>query len=330
MSQPLRTVVALTSLCLALSGCGLVKDDDSASVKGDGYYPVTVENCGASVTIRSEPERLVLLKNSDVPILDALGVLDRTVAKAGAFPSGYYDDVTAAALEEVPSLTSKSDASGHLQISKEVVIGAEPDLVFGEVENLSRETLREVRIDLLENPGLCGEGLTDPGFDDVHAQIALLGKVFNREAEATRAVARMEAEVSALEGRAANMPARTAAVLYPTIAGGTTYAYGARSMAHPQLEAAGFENVFASQRERVFEVSMETLLAKNPDVLILLHPNGDPKKVEQAVTDLPGANTLTAVRNGDVMTQLFNYTEPPSPLAVAGLEKIIERFGEDR
>ena len=29
-----------------------------------------------------------------------------------------------------------------------------------------------------------------------------------------------------------------------------------------------------------------------------------------------------------VITQLFNFTEPPSPLAVTGLEQIIERLGD--
>ena len=30
-------------------------------------------------------------------------------------------------------------------------------------------------------------------------------------------------------------------MLYPTVGGGPLYAYGTSSMAHPQLEAAGFE-----------------------------------------------------------------------------------------
>ncbi|GIE76304.1 hypothetical protein Aph02nite_22540 [Actinoplanes philippinensis] len=119
---------------------------------------------------------------------------------------------------------------------------------------------------------------------------------------------------------------RTAAVLYPTVGGGVTYAYGSTSMAHPQLEAAGFTNVFAESKERVFEVTLEELLGRNPDVLILLYSDGDPKAVEQAVTSLPGTEKLKAVASGNVLPQLFNFTEPPSPLSVDGLEKIVTRF----
>jgi len=73
-------------------------------------------------------------------------------------------------------------------------------------------------------------------------------------------------------------------------------------------------------------VTLEELLGRNPDVLILLYGDGDPAQVEQAVTSLPGAEKLKAVRDRAVMTQLFNFTEPPSPLSVDGLEKIAERF----
>ena len=68
-------------------------------------------------------------------------------------------------------------------------------------------------------------------------------------------------------------------------------------------------------------------LVKDPDVLILLYGDGDATKVEGAVTSLPGAEELTAVRNGDLMTQLFNFTEPPTPLSIDGVERIVERFG---
>ena len=117
-------------------------------------------------------------------------------------------------------------------------------------------------------------------------------------------------------------------MLYPTVGGGTTYAYGSRSMAHPQLESAGLDNVFGDVDERVFEVTLEELLGRDPDVVVLLYGDGDPAAVEEALTSLPGADELTAVREDAVMTQLFNFTEPPTPLSIDGLERIVDRFGD--
>lgn len=319
--------LALT-FALALTACGAeAAEDEEPTSTTSGSHPLTVENCGAEVNFDRPPERVVMLKSSAVPYLHALGVMDRVTARAGQYPEAYYDEATLAELDAIDLLTDETDTSGHLQISKETVIAEEPDLVLGEVDNLSRDTLAAVGIPLLEEPAMCEPGVEDPGFDDVFAQLELYGEVFGREAEARAATEELRERLAGLEERVERQERRTAAVLYPTVGGGTTYAYGTESMAHPQLEAAGFENAFADVDERVFEVSLEQLLGRDPDVLVLLYSDGDPAQVEQAITDLPGAEELTAVRNGDLMPQLFNFTEPPTPLSIDGLERIVERFG---
>lgn len=328
MSRP-ALAAALLLAATSLTACAA---DDATGRTGaaetSGAYPVTVDNCGAEVTFERAPERLVLLKSASVPYLAELGALGSVTARAGQYPADYYDEDTLAALDDIPVLTDELDSSGHLLISPEVVVAQEPDLVLGQVDNLSREGLAELGIPLLEEPTLCGAD-DDPGFDDVRSQLALHGAVLDRREEAQAAIRRLDADLAAIEAEVGEGSGRTAAVLYPTVGGGTTYAYGTRSMAHPQLEAAGLTNVFADTDERVFEVTLEELLARDPDVLVLLHSEGEPGPVEQALTDLPGAERLTAVREGQVMTQLFNFTEPPSPLAVEGLARIVERFGPD-
>lgn len=324
--RDLTTTGAASALVLLLSACGAAGTGAQQEVSAD-FAPVTVENCGAEVSFDAPPERMVLLKSAPVPYLHELGVMDRVVARAGQYPADYYDDATLAELDEIALLTDRTDASGHLQISRETVIGQEPDLVLGAVDNLSRESLEAVGIPLLEEPALCPDGVDDPSFDDVGEQMRLYGEVFGEQERAEAAVAAMEERVERLQERAGD-GTTTAAVLYPTIGGGTTYAYGTRSMAHPQLEAAGLDNVFGDVDERVFEVTLEELLGRDPDVIVLLHGDGDPADVEAALTDLPGADQLTAVREGEVMTQLFNFTEPPTPLSVDGLERLVDRFGE--
>ncbi|WP_219996588.1 ABC transporter substrate-binding protein [Nocardioides humi] len=207
------------------------------------------------------------------------------------------------------------------------MIDQEPDLVLGEVDNLSRATLDGVGIPLVEEPAMCAEGLDDPGFDDVYDQMETYGKVFDRPDEAAAANAALEQRVAELSTDDAGRR-RTAAVLYPTVGGGVTYAYGTRSMAAPILEAAGFDNAFGDTDERVFEVTPEELIGRDPDVLILLYSAGDPAKVADAVTTLPGAQSISAVRDDNLMPLLFNYVEPPTPLALDGLEQIRERFGD--
>lgn len=315
-------------LVTSLAACGSDASDPNASDSADrSNFPVTVTNCGAEVTFEKAPERGVLLKPGAVPYLHELGLLDEVAtARAGAYPRGYYDNETWAELAKVPMLSDDLDSSGHLQISKEVVLAQQPEIVFGEADNLTRDVLGAVNIPLIEEPGLCPNPPSDPSYDDLYEQLRVYGQIFDRANEAEEAVERLEARLDEVLKTVDPNEKRTAAVLYPTVGGGTPYAYGTASMAQPQLEAAGFTNVFDDTSERVFEVTLEELIGRNPDVLILLYSDGDPADVKTAITEMNGAEALKAVKDDAILTQLFNFSEPPTPLAIDGLENIVEHF----
>lgn len=323
-----RAVTALVVVTLLAAACGRSAGGSAPEPRtDDGHYPVTVENCGHEVTIEAEPTDVVMLKSAIVPFLSSVGVLDHVSAKAGVYPEGYFSEAVLDEIGAIETLTDRVDTTGHVLVSTEAVLEHDPDLVLGRTENLSRSSLAELGIPSLEASGLCEEGRPDPGFQQVYDEVEMYGQVFNREAEAAAAVAQLKDRVAELTADVA--PAgRTGAVLYPTVGGGSTYAYGNQSMADPLLAAAGIDNVFGGQDERIFEVALETLLEQDPDVLVLLHSDGDPKQVEQALTSLPGAGELSAVRDGRVHTELFNFVEPASPLTVDGLARLVAAVGD--
>lgn len=328
LSTRAGTLVTAVVVTIGLSGCAA--EDQGGNVPAaaaGGNYPVTVENCGREVVFEQRPERGVLLRSAAVPYLHELGVLDDVItARAGAYPRGYYDDKTWAELEQIPMLSDELDASGHLQISKEAVLAQRPQIVLGEAANVSRDSLAAAGIPLMEEPGLCPVPPADPSFDGIFEQMRTYGSIFDVPEEAEAAVTRLETQLSEVLADVDPNEKRTAAVLYPTIGGGVPYAYGTSSMAHPQLEAAGFTDVFADVEERVFEVTAEELVGRNPDVLVLLYSDGDPVKVKESVTGLNGAGAIGAVREDQILVQPFNFTEPSSPLVIDGLARIVERF----
>ena len=89
-------------------------------------------------------------------------------------------------------------------------------------------------------------------------------------------------------------------------------------------------NVFGEFGERVFEVSIEEIIDRNPDILVLLYWETDlaPEQVSALITDRPGASSITAVAEGDVYPLQFNFAEPPSPIVVKGLSVLGERIAE--
>ncbi|ALC06029.1 hypothetical protein CDES_08120 [Corynebacterium deserti GIMN1.010] len=316
----LSTLTTFTLTTLTLTACSV---DDNGATNATDNKSIAVENCGDTITFDHAPEHIALMKSAAVPTLDALGVLDRVVAKAGAFPDGYYDDALQQRVHEIPTLSDKIDASGHVLISKEAVVAAQPDIVIGETDTINRASMVSSTIPVVEEPAFCGSIAGDVSFDDVWSQINTYGTIFDRDAEAQAYTAELQTRVAELRQRVTAKD-QTVAVLYPTIGGGVTYAYGRGSMANPVVEAAGLRNVFSDQSDRVFEVTAEELIARDPDYIIVLHNSDAPESVIQEVRNLQGADALTALDQNKVLPLLLNFAEPPTPLAVDGLEKVID------
>lgn len=321
-------MVLVTASVALLAGCS-AGANSSQSDAAQGYYPITIDNCGEEVVFNETPKRVMLLESAPVTGLAGIGVLDDVISKAGSFPDGYYAPELAQKVDAIPVLSDKIDASGHLMLSQEVVISQEPDLVFGLPNGITRAGLKDAGANVLVQNLYCHDKAQRASFDTLYDELALYGKVFNKNDEAKQLVDSLKKRVEAAEEKTKEQPKRRAAVLYPSVGGGPLYAYGAGSMANPQLEAAGFENVFEDVPDRVFEVGTEDLISRDPEVLILLY-QGEKGQIEQEVLGLPGVDTVSAVKNGQVMTQLFNFTEPASPLTIDGLERIVDHFYDDQ
>ncbi|MGJ0181860.1 ABC transporter substrate-binding protein [Corynebacterium glyciniphilum] len=317
MTRDTATTLSTASIVLAtsllLASC--TQADDTAAT--------TVDNCGDTVTLDGVPDNVTLLKPAAVSTLSALGVLDHVTHRAGQYPTEYYDDATNAVLDDIPSITDRTDDSGHLQISREEVVASGADLVLGETDTVNRQTLASSDIPLIEEPAFCDAIDGDVTWDDVWDQIRLYGTVFNRPDQATALVDDLQRRLdTAQEASKAAGAGRSVAVLYPTVGGGVTYAYGTGSMAAPVVAATGASNVYADQNERVFDVSAEDIVDRNPDVIVALYSSGDSGRVVDDVNRLPGIDRTTAGRDQRILPMLLNYAEPPTPLAVDGVDTL--------
>ncbi|MDN6511106.1 ABC transporter substrate-binding protein [Corynebacterium sp. AOP36-E1-14] len=330
-TAPTVTTTLVLASSLLLASCGSGGNGGNGSTDAAGDAAISVENCGDTVTLDGPPENVTLLKPAAVTTLADLGVLDRVANRAGQYPEEYFDDATNRALADIPSITDKTDESGHLQISREEVVAAAPDLVLGETDTVNRQTLASSDIPLIEEPAFC-DAIDGPvTWDDVWDQVGLYGTVFDRQDAAASTVDDLRARLAAVEEEAASHAAagRSVAVLYPTVGGGVTYAYGAGSMAAPIVASTGASNVYGDQADRVFEVTAEDIVERNPDVILALHSDGGEDQVLDAVNQIPGIDRTTAGRSQNILPMLLNYAEPPTPLAVDGLEKLTTYLQEN-
>lgn len=337
MNSRIRIITATLALGALLPITACAGSDDTAAGENGGAggtdgtdAAISVENCGDTVTFDAAPQRVTLLDNPSVSTLAALGVLDRVTAKAGLYPTEYYSDDVAAQLEEIHTLTDQVDATGHLQISRETVVETRPDVVIGSSDTVNRQTLGSNGIPLLDEPAFCGSLEGEVTFDDVYDQVDLYGTVFDREAEATAFIDELKNRVAEVADTVPDSEDRTVAVLFPTPGSSVIYAYGTGSMSYPLVDAAGLDNVFGDETERIFEVTAEELINRNPDIIITLHTDDNVDAIINTIKDLPGANAMTAVQNDTIHPMLLSFAEPPSPLTVDGLENLATYLEETR
>ena len=84
--------------------------------------PVTIENCGVTTTYAQAPRRAVTLNQHATEVMLSLGLADRMVGTA------YMDDTI---LPELAEAYAGVPVIAEEYPSKEVLLAAQPDFVFG-------------------------------------------------------------------------------------------------------------------------------------------------------------------------------------------------------
>ena len=343
-----RAVACIAALGLLAAACG---DDDAASppdttaaaapateapidttaattaAEDESALPFTFTNCGQEFTIDGPPERVMLMEAAAPSLLFAAGAMDRVVARIEDFPAEYYTPEEMEVLDAIPALQAEATSTGGVEVSLEAIIEYEPDIVIGyDTETITADALADVGIQLYVMPPFC-ENPPKPSFDSIVDEVRFYAQLVGPSASADPAADELAATVAS----AADAPVaegKTAAALYVSSDGSAIYAYSALGMVHPQMEALGMTNVFAELSERVPEVSIEEVIDRNPDILVLLYDDTGltPDEIAALVTELPGASSITAIADGAVFPLLFNYAEPPTPLVVKGLSLLSEQI----
>ncbi len=226
-------------------------------------YPLTLDNCGVSVTFDKAPERVVAIKSSATELLLALGLRDRIVG-VGFLDGPLPDDADGAG--SIPVLSDKLP-------SQEVVLETEPDFIYGGWESNfaadgagERATLAQLGIDTYVAPAACRTikpaKLT---FETVFAEFEEMGRIFDREDRAAALINEQRDIIKSVQPNRDGLDA----VWYSS---GTKTPYvGAGSNAPAMImESLGLTNIFADIDEGWTSASWEAIVDANPDVIVLV------------------------------------------------------------
>ncbi|WP_296137119.1 ABC transporter substrate-binding protein [uncultured Tessaracoccus sp.] len=317
-----RTVLATTALLLCLSGCAGASPSSAESpatpTSSGADFPVTITSCGRELTFDKAPSRVLMLSGTGAAIMDELGVLDTVVAHAGRKRFGEAAGDLDRRVDAIPALDSVEGETGGAQVSTEAVLSVEPDLVMGFDTGVQVEALAAAGVPVYSPAAFC------PDYDVKRADWSLVDNEFEQVAgifgvrdRLPEVLAGLHAQVQGLKP-AGIADGTTAAALYVTPGSTTFYAYGTSSMVQPIMEAVGLTNAYGTSTERVFDTTMETLLALDPEWLVLLPNEASDEAARQTLRSFPGSEQLRAVREGHVVVLPFALTDPPSSLSVRG------------
>ncbi len=276
-------------------------------------YPLmVVDDTGASTTFAGPPQRIVSLSPGYTEDVFALGAGDRLVAV-----DSYSDYPPEAAAVETRLTTYPSP-------SVEALVALQPDLVLSLVE-------KDDVVAQLRQQGIPVLRLLPADFDATVQVILTLGQVLDVADRAEAIAADMRARRDAVAQTVADAPAPS--VFYEMDASDPIrpFAAGPRGFYGQLVELAGGRNIFADIPGDFGQVSAESVIARNPDLIILADAYSPYNPQTPALVSLrPGWDAITAVRDGAIYAVDADILSRPSPRLVEGLETLAYLFHPDR
>lgn len=253
-------------------------------------FPVTIENCGRSVTFTQPPERVVTTYQPATDILLALGLTDRIVLAGGNYgaqPIEPLRDAFATLGDRLRQDIPKREEL--LSVTPDFVFSTDPSYDFSaENGNATREDLATAGVNIYAFEHRCENAsgdFTSGQISDGYTDIRNIGRIFGITERAEAYIAQEQARIAAVAERVASLPP-TNVIIYGSGEGPlNVYADG---LFAELVERAGGVNLFKGLGEDYGPVSAEVFLTKRPDIYVVVGGDADARaKAEFLFTTFP-------------------------------------------
>ena len=332
-----KLLVPIAAMALVLTACGTsaaerASQSASASataspgVDQQGGFPAEVDSCGEKIHFDAAPKKVLILNGTGLPDLDALGVVDKLSLRAGDKNFGTGQEELQAKYNAIQAVASSEIETGGVKVSTEVVLENKVDLVIGYEEGVDREALKKAGVQLYSPAAFCPNySVKHATWELIDTEVNNLASIFGVQDKAASVIEKRKANVDALDakGKAAGA---TGIALYITPGQSNFYAYVTSSMVQPIFEANGLKNSYEDTTTRVFDGSMEDILKRNPDWIVLLSLEATKEQTVEAFKGFNGADRLKAVTNNQVVVLPFSLTDPPTTLSVEGASQLSQEI----
>lgn len=287
VAMPAMAVIMLTVMltgALLLSGCSRTK------TYKDGL--------GSEIKVKGIPKRIVSLSPAHTETLFVMGVGDRIV--------GVSDFCN-----RPPQAADIEKVGDAFNLNLEKLVSLKPDLVICPgTKDFVSESVKEV-----QRAGLTAYVSGPSTIQEVLDDIENLSKILGAEKAGKRMVGDIESELAALSKLHEGEKIPTVFLCVDS----DLWTVGPNSFMNGLLKAGGGKNIIEDESLQYFQISMEELLVKDPDVILITIPE------DQAAPLLtrPGWQSLTAVKEDRVHFVDGDLVSRPGFSLVYGVQELV-------
>jgi iron complex transport system substrate-binding protein len=266
---------------------------------------VTIAARGAAPRAAEAPKRIVSLVPALTEMLFAIGSGPQVVGVSS------FDDFP-------PDVKSLPRVGALVDPDMERILSLRPDLVIVYGSQTDVETQ-------LTRAGIRAYSYRHAGLAGVFSTIRDLGRTVGRTRESDQLVRQIQQRLDAIKTRVAKLPPVRTLLVFERDLGSLRglYASGGVGFMHDILGIVGGINVFADVSRESVQPSIETILARAPDLILEVRPTGLPRQqipAERRVWE--SVSSIPAVRKGRIHIVTDDYLVTPGPRVAKAAEAI--------
>lgn len=322
----IRLILVLIALVTVITACGspaapasptsiptqaLVAETQAPSSPTPEQLTFT-DGLDRQVTLGKPAQKIISIAPSNTEILYALGAGSQVIGRDSF--SDYPEE--AKALPDV--------GGGWGELNTEQIVSLQPDLVLAAQINTAEQ------VKTLEDLGLTVFYLANPkDFDGLYTNLQTVARLTGRQTEAETLIASLKKRVHTVQEKVAPL-SNHPLVFYEldSTNPNAPYTSGPGTFIDLLINMAGAENLGSTLQAEWAQVSVEELIKRNPDMILLGdYVYGGIKPEDVAAR--PGWGAIKAVKEGKILPFDDNLVSRPGPRLVDGLEALVKALHPD-
>jgi iron complex transport system substrate-binding protein len=293
----MRRVAFLVTVALAtilfVAGCSSIDPIAQTEMASEPFFPFSVtDGNGQIVTIQHSPRRIIAIDSSMIEILFSIDEGSRVV--------GVHDFVSFP-----PQVDRIEKVGGAFSLNFERIVSLEPDLIVVFFDAFLPD-LRRLGLTVLYLP-------TPKTLGGISKRMRIVGNIIGEPEKGEQLAQNFEKELQKIQQSMGS--AKQEPLVYHDEAPGWWTA-GSDTLVNDVYRFLGARNMF-EEIDGYAQVSVEEIIARNPEVIISVHNNG-----LGILKSEPGLRGISAIIDDRILTLDGDYLSIPGPRMIDGVAEI--------